>query len=238
MIYTKKKLLLSIFISSLTLFSSLLLANDYSKIALATELFFSGQTAHSKELFTQLAAEGNGDAHYYLALIAKKEGDSPDIALEYLKHAANEGNSEAMFEIGSMYANGEGVKKNLLKAMDWQRKSESSSYSSFSDIYYVATDGNSTETIDPRTLLESLIREAEIGNIASQYKVAKSYDFGIHGIKDDNKSIEWYQIAAESGHRYSQQLLGYFFCRGIYVARNIKTANAWLTRSNSDAKCK
>lgn len=237
MMYIKRRLLRSAFISFLTILSSLSLANEQSKITQATDLFFSGQTAHSKELFMQLENKGNGDANYYLALIAKREGDSPAKVLKYLKNAANKGNSEAMFEIGSMYANGEAVKKDLLKAMDWQRKSENSSYSSSSDIYYIAVEGNSTETITPKTLLESLTKEAESGDITSQYKVAKSYDFGIHGIRDGKKAIDWYQIAAKSGHRYSQQLLGYFFCRGIYVIKNIRISNTWLARSNSDAEC-
>lgn len=239
MVHIKHSFLtLALITTFLAFFSVNSLASDDPKFSHATDLFFSGQLDQSNKLLKELAENGNHDAYYYLALIAKRKGEAPTKALEYLKKAADAGNPEAMFKIGDMYANGEGVEKDLLKAMDWQRKSESFSYKSPPDIYYLPTDNNSTTPLAPSSILDSLIAEAKGGNLSSQYKVAKSYDFGLHGSKDGNKAIEWYQMAAKNGHSYSQLLLGYFFCRGIYVTKNIKQSNIWLSKSGSNTQCK
>lgn len=239
MIDIKSRLVISALITTLLLlFSENSLANDTPELSRAVDLFFSGQLDQSNNLLKKLAKNGNGDAYYYLALIARKKGEPPANVLKNLKAAADAGNSEAMFEIGSMYANGEGVAKNLLKAIDWQRKSESSSYSSSLDVYYLPINSDSTKALSANTVLDSLIEVAKGGSLSSQYKVAKSYDFGIHGIKDGDRAIEWYKIAAKSGHNYSQLLLGYFFCRGIYVTKNINRSNIWLTKSGRKTECK
>ena len=49
-------------------------------------------------------------------------------ALEWLKKAADAGNSAAMYNIGYMYEYGKGVEQDYTKALEWYTRSYNSGY--------------------------------------------------------------------------------------------------------------
>mgnify|MGYP001557592173 CR=1 FL=1 len=71
------------------------------------------------------AARGNPDAQFHLGITCAGEGPSQDYprAIEWYSKAANQNHPLAQFNLGIMYANGQGVKQNHQEAEIWFGKS-------------------------------------------------------------------------------------------------------------------
>ena len=50
-------------------------------------------------------------------------------AFEWYSKAANQGNAQAQYNLGSLYHNGQGVEKNDKRAFEWYRKAANSGHS-------------------------------------------------------------------------------------------------------------
>ena len=74
------------------------------------------------EFLLRAAKKGCGDAQNNYGLLLSKEMHEHEEAMKWLEKSAAQGYAEAMCNIGTLYHDGKGVPRNLLKAREWWKK--------------------------------------------------------------------------------------------------------------------
>jgi exopolysaccharide production negative regulator len=160
-----------------------------------------------------------------------KAGDSRS-GLEALKYAAAGGESLARWKLAKMYADGDGVPQDDIKAYhyfsqivanyneDDQDPREISVVSSAFvavGVYNLNGIANTRITPEPMRALEMFQYAATyFGDPNAQYNLARIYLDGVNGVveKDVRQAARWLHLAAEKGHVQSQALLGQLLFTG------------------------
>ncbi len=154
----------------------------------------------------------------------------PASGREQLEKAAAQGNAEAQFNLGNLYANGEGVPKNLTKATEWYRKAADQGHiqaqNSLGRLY-----ANSDAI--PKSLAErhQLDKAATQGDATAKYSLRDKYAKGDGAPKDWAKAVEWYRKAAEQGNISAQVNLGLMYDEGRGVPKNFMAATKWFRKA-------
>lgn len=133
---------------------------------------------------------------------------------------ATRGNSEAQYDVGTMYLNGRGVKANRPAALEWFAKA--------------ADQDNAQALIRMKLMQENEARfrktlaDAENGNSDSQYELGNMYTKGIGVEIDTDKAIAAYESAAGQGHTKAAYKLGLIHYEGSGVATDMNAAFRWF----------
>jgi hypothetical protein len=133
---------------------------------------------------------------------------------------AKQGDSNAQFDVASMYQNGRGVEPDLSKATEWYNKS--------------AVQKN-PKAISRLKILQAneerfkkVLAQADNGDTESQYKLGKMYTEGAGVSIDHAKATEAFKSAAAQGHAKAEYKLGLHYYEGTGVIQNRKTACKWF----------
>jgi len=136
---------------------------------------------------------------------------------------AKQGNSNAQFDIGSMYKNGRGVSPDRGKAIEWYSK---------------AAAQDNQKAVSRLKLLQANeerfgkeLASAENGNKESQYKIGNMYTEGIGTNIDLVKAAEAYELSARQGYVKAEYKLGLVHYEGTGVETNKKTAYKWFKQA-------
>lgn len=205
----------------------------------AKTAYFSGDLESSLSVFLTLSETGDAESQYYAGLIYLTEGWSGinrEKAMSYLTTAADQNSIVAMWKIGEIYENGWGVKKDILIALDWYRKSKQSAVIT-SQIKFMKLENEKFVTQPTSEVVMKLKKAAKKNNAEAKFILANVYDEGRLMERDLQKAFYWYHEAAIREHSYSMLMLGYFLCRGIGVDINKEKANDWLIKSGRKAYC-
>lgn len=197
----------------------------------AKDLFYKKNYAKAKPLFYQSKACCEGEAVYFLARITEQEHapNSQSNALKLYRDSAGKGYGASMSTLANKYASGDGVEVSLLKATDWSRRAkEAERQKTIVDI--ITFD-------DEQAPVETWKFKAKQGDVEAMYRLARIYDDGILDTHNVSLAAQYYQQAANLGHAESQFMIGYFYCRGIGVSKDINKANQWITAYKTDLSC-
>ena len=141
--------------------------------------------------------------------------------------------SEAEYNLGEKYFNGEGVSKNYKKAAECYRKAaEQGNARAQAKLGYMYQKGKGLP--QDRTKATKWYRKAaEQGHAEAQFSLGDVYHFGLGGIipKDYTKASEWYRKAAEQGNVLAQNSLGNMYVLGNGVPINYKEAAKWRRKA-------
>jgi TPR repeat protein len=181
-----------------------------------------GVTKDEKEairLYTEAANQGHADARSALAWIYKKGscGVTEDMkisfawhekAFESYKKAAEKGDVEAQFILGSMYKNGYGVTKDEREAIEWYKEAADGEHAAAQRMLgWIYKKGNCGEKQDGETSLkwykkafESYKKAADKEDVEAQFILGSMYKNGYGVPKNEKKAIELYQKAADQGN--------------------------------------
>lgn len=205
----------------------------------AKSSYYSGDLKKSLSIFNKISKTGDAESQYYLGLIYLTE-DVPwkDIpkAISYLRSSSDQNNAEAMWKLGDLYDNGLGVKKDLLIALDWYRKSKRS-VTLKSNIQFQKNLNGKTMPQSTLDLVSDITKSALDNKVEAQFKLANIYYDGQLVEPDDKQAFGWYFEAAKNSHSYSMLMTGYMYCRGIGVEKDINKANKWLEKTTNEAYC-
>jgi exopolysaccharide production negative regulator len=164
------------------------------------------------------------------------------MALEY---AAGQGVPAAMWKLGRIYADGEGVDRNELRAFEYfrdltrkhaydppgtaQARFVANAFVSLGH-FYLEGIPNSEIKADP-AVAHGMFRHAAsyFGDSEAQYQVGRMYLQGRGTQKDALQAARWLKFAAERGHRNAQALLGTVLFKGTDVSRQAAMGLFWLT---------
>lgn len=151
-------------------------------------------------------------------------------AVQDLSYAADQGHALATWKLGRMYAEGDGVKRNDLKAFRYFSKlasdnADASPYSPqarFVSNAFVAVGGyyqtgipNSDVKPDHKRARDMYSYAASyFGDADAQYRLARIYLEGKGGLKDTRQGARWLSLAANKGQHQAQALLGHMLFTG------------------------
>jgi TPR repeat protein len=144
---------------------------------------------------------------------------------EWLPLAKN-GNISAQSQIGALYENGHGVKKNNEQAVKWYRKAaeQGLNHAQFNLGWMYANGKGLIE--DYKEAVKWYKKSATQGNILAQYNLGTLYDKDI--ILDPQKAVDWYEKAAHQGSPEAQYYLALHYILGTGVLQDYYRAKYWL----------
>ena len=172
----------------------------------------------------------NNDETYLLAKKINKKNNFTE-ALKNFKLAAEQGDTEALTEIGNLYFSGKGVKKDYTEARKWYAKAaekgEASAQNQLGVMYFNGFGVNKDYTEARKWYAKAAIQ----GNANSQYFLGYIYSQGLGVSKDYNMAHIWYLKSAEQGFSLAQNNLGHMYLQGIGVSKNYDDAFNWFNKA-------
>lgn len=181
---------------------------------------------------------------------ALRAGDTKS-GVSSLEYAAASGHPIAQWKLGRMYADGEGVKQDDVRAFEYFREvadahadeSPGTPRARFVANAFVALgsyylDGipNSTVRSDPDRAREMFTYAASyFGDPDAQYHLGRMYLEGSGGVKDARQAARWLQLAANKGQYQAQAVLGAMLFKGEAVPRQGARGLMWLTLARDAA---
>ncbi len=164
------------------------------------------------------------------------------VALEY---AAEQGHSYAQWKLGRMFADGDGVQRDELKAFNYFQKL-ADSYAddnpagprarlvsnAFVSLGHYYLDGipNSSVTPSPELARRMFGHAASyFGDPEAQFQLASLYLNGNGVQRDPKRAVPWLVLAANKGHYRAQAVLGRIMFYGEHGIRQRAAGLMWLT---------
>jgi TPR repeat protein len=168
-----------------------------------------------------------------------------------LEYAAGQGHTLALWKLGRMYADGDGVEHDDLRAFEYfsrladQHADESPDSpnamvvsSAFVALGTYFLDGikGTYVTANPARAVEMFSYAASyFSDSNAQYNLARLYMEGTGVSRDARQAARWFNLAAEKGHPPSQALLGHMLMNGQGVPRQRAKGLMWLTLAREAA---
>jgi uncharacterized protein len=177
---------------------------------------------------------------------------TPDTSLTSLQYAAEGGHPVAQWKLGRMYADGDGVAQDDLRAFEYFSRianahAEDSPSAPQAAIvanafvalgrYYLNGIPNSKIKSDPERAREMFSYAASyFGNADAQYDLARMYLHGASTSPDDSRyGARWLGLAAQKGQHQAQALLGQMLFNGDQLPRQAARGLMWLTLARDSA---
>jgi hypothetical protein len=176
-------------------------------------------------------------------LNALSSGNS-EMAVQALGYAAREGNVAAQWKLGRMYAEGEGVRRDELKAYQHfseiaNRHADVSPDSPHARVVaqaFVALGGYHLAGIPNSRVKRNPVRATEMFHYAAayfddadaQYHLGRIFSEGVAGPRDLHQAARWFNLAAEKGHVPAQARLGQMLFNGDGVPRQGPRGLMWM----------
>ena len=141
---------------------------------------------------------------------------------------AERGDAEAQAHIGYMTYQGEGVRGDKAKAVQWYRKAALQGNRDAQYNLAVALAFGDGVARNDAEALQWYRRAAEQGSAVAQYSLGLSYALGDGAVQSDQDAIKWYSAAAEQGYADAQYNLGEMLYAGRGAATSEHDALHWF----------
>ena len=147
------------------------------------------------------------------------------------KTAADAGQAAAQFDLGLLYAQGLGVRRDLTVAEQWYRKAaeqgNAEAQFALGQMYSLGW-GVPRDQADAIRWLQ-MANNPETDGPPTDWTLVEAY-----GVQQDQKQAAyWYQLAAEKGHAEAQFNLGRLYATGKGVAHDEEQAARWVRAAAS-----
>ena len=175
-------------------------------------------------------------------------------ALTSLQYAAEAGHPVAQWKLGHMYAKGDGVPQNDLRAFEYfsrvanshaddrpftpQSRAVANAFVALGH-YYLDGIPNSPVQANPERAREMFHYAAVyFADPDAQYGLARLYLEGRGAPRDPRRAVRWLSLAANKGQYQAQALLGAELFKGNIVRRQASRGLMWLTLARDSARTK
>lgn len=171
-------------------------------------------------------------------------------AVNSLLDAAKRGHAMAQWKLGRMYAEGDGVEKDEVKAFDYfsqianahaddapdtvQARFVANAFVALGNYYLDGIAGSAIRPDQARAKEMFSYAASYFGDPDAQYNLARLYLDG-GGAKDTRQGARWLGLAANKGQREAQAVLGHMLFKGIDIPKQSARGLMWLTLANSAA---
>ena len=172
-------------------------------------------------------------------------------AVRALEYAAGQGHALALWKLGRMHAEGDGVPHDDLKAFVYFSRIADENAdegpdspnagviaSAFTALGAYFVDGIKGTYVKPNPARAHEMfhySASYFGDPHAQYSLARLYLDGTGVDRDARQAARWLNLAAEKGHHQSQALLGRMLFTGQGVPRERATGLMWLTLARDAA---
>lgn len=172
-------------------------------------------------------------------------------SLSALQYAAEDGHPIAQWKLGRMYAKGDGVAQDDLRAFQYFSRianahAEDSPTAPQATVvanafvalgrYYLEGIPNSKIKADAERAREMFSYAASyFGNADAQYDLARLYLNGVGAPRDPKYGIRWLGLAAQKGQHQAQAMLGQMLFNGDHLPRQAARGLMWLTLARDSA---
>ena len=172
-------------------------------------------------------------------------------SLTSLQYAAEGGHPVAQWKLGRMYADGDGVAQDSLRAFEYFSRianshAEDSPSAPQAAIvanafvalgrYYLSGIPNTKIKVDADRAREMFSYAASyFGNADAQYDLARLYLNGIGTPRDSRYGARWLGLAAQKGQHQAQATLGQMLFNGDQLPRQAARGLMWLTLARDSA---
>lgn len=152
-------------------------------------------------------------------------------AFQRFKKLAEKEYAPAQFNLGKMYAEGEGVERDDVQAFNWYRKAaaEGDAKAIF-NLALMYSDGRGVARDDAKAAFW-YTKAAYYGYAEAQFNLALAYAEGTGVKQDDKQAAYWYRKAADRGNPVAQYNLGIHYAEGIGVPQDDKQAMYWYCKA-------
>ncbi len=143
-------------------------------------------------------------------------------AVRLFRDLAEQGNAIAQYNLGAMYARGQGVPQDRKTAGEWYRKAAAKRdvRAAQSKLFEDPSEAEGNRVL------------AGLGNPDAQYNVGLMYSVGQGGVPQDYaEAIKWYHKAAEQGHARAQHNLGRMYDAGEGMPQDYAEAVKWYGKA-------
>ena len=152
-------------------------------------------------------------------------------AMPMLEKAAKMGHSGAQNHLGVDYKTGEGVAKDLKKAIYWYQKAiDQNNPKAMWNLAQLYKKGDGVAK-DEKKYVSLLLRAAGLGHSYSQNSVGLLYQKGIGVAKNIEEAIKWYNAAADQGNEKAVYNLGLLYYNGTGVPRDLVKAREYWQKA-------
>lgn len=157
------------------------------------------------------AFDGKAEAQHDLAAIytAGQGGVKQDFerAALWFREAADNGVSNAMYNLGVLHHQGLGMPKDMDKALYWYREAAKMGHPEAQYNLGIAhIEGIGTD-YDPKIASTFFERAANNGVMEAAYNLGLVYENGLLGEANPNEALLWYKIAADQGNADAKSAL-------------------------------
>jgi TPR repeat protein len=173
-------------------------------------------------------------------------------AVNELEYAADQGMPAAQWKLGRMYADGDGVQKNTLRAFEYfsrltkahgddvpgspQARFVANAFVSLGQ-YYLEGIPNSSVKPDPDRARDMYWYAASyFADPDAQYNLGRLYLDRNAGARDPRQAAKWLGLAARKGQYQAQALLGAMLFKGDDLSRQAALGLFWLTLAKDGAR--
>ena len=144
---------------------------------------------------------------------------------------ANSGRASAMFELGVMYDEGQGVEQDYKVAAEWYLKAANlGDASAMSNLGVMYDRGQGVEQ-DYTKAAELYRQAATLGCTSGMNNLGELYREGSGVTQDFEEALVWYSKAANLGNSESMFMLGLMYQNGQGVAQSHGTAAEWVRKA-------
>lgn len=152
-------------------------------------------------------------------------------AITLLEKAAQLGHADAQNHLGVDYRRGEGVPKDIEKAVYWFRKAiEQNNPKAMRNLGQLYKEGEEIPK-DIKKAVELIMRAAQLGHSSAQNSLALMYEEGEGIPQNTDEAIKWYQKAADQGNKFSAYNLGRIYYDGTCVPRDLQKAREYWQKA-------
>ncbi len=161
-------------------------------------------------------SSGSGTQLYQKGLMQFKEGHH-DQAAQLWRVLAEDGNPDAQFALGELYASGDvqaGIDQNLAKAAKWYRRAAQQGHVKAQynlGVFYASGAG---VPYDLREAARWWRMAALQGHIQAQFNLGLLYAQGTGVASNPAEAVRWWGMAAEHGYAPAQFNLGLMYIMG------------------------
>ena len=145
-----------------------------------------------------------------------------------LREAADAGDPKALFEVGSRYAEGRGMKSDMKTAAKWYEKAAELGFAPAQyriGNFYEKGLGIDRDIAKAKTWYQMA---AEQGNASAMHNLAVLFAMGADGTADNESAARWFLNAAELGVKDSQFNLGILAAKGVGMPQSLEESYKWF----------
>ncbi|TNI84474.1 tetratricopeptide repeat protein [Aeromonas sobria] len=148
-----------------------------------------------------------------------------------LLEKAEQGDKDALFQLGRKYSNGEGVPKNDEEAIKWYLKAANLESAAAQNNLGVAYEKGQGVPKNDEEAVKWYRKAAENNLAVAQRNLGLMHRLGRGVQQDDQEALKWYRVAAAQENPQAQNNLGWMYQNGRGVPKNDKEAAIWYRKA-------